>query len=190
MPFPSPGDLPDPGIEPRSPAFQADSLQTEPSGKPDPLAGDQLDVFQWEYVHEDSVVENNTLLCYLLWSICILKGALKVTLTQSDSCSLYSRLVGKAYSANLCVRAQRGSLRIQEDAIPVAESPKQDKAKAKPPKTHINHINKNQTQSFSVDKIFTSKISSNLIASVLIANSGISKFEFCVPKDCWIPHHV
>ena len=59
----------DPGIEPRSPAFQADSLLTEPSGKPDPLAGDQLDVFQWEYVHEDSVVENNTLLCYLLWEI-------------------------------------------------------------------------------------------------------------------------
>ena len=28
-PFPSPGDLPDPGIEPRSPALQADSLPTE-----------------------------------------------------------------------------------------------------------------------------------------------------------------
>ena len=26
LPFPSPGDLPDPGIEPRSPAWQADSL--------------------------------------------------------------------------------------------------------------------------------------------------------------------
>ena len=25
LPFPSPGDLPDPGIEPRSPALQADS---------------------------------------------------------------------------------------------------------------------------------------------------------------------
>ena len=28
LPFPSPGDLPDPGIEPRSPALQADSLPT------------------------------------------------------------------------------------------------------------------------------------------------------------------
>jgi len=28
-PFPSPGDLPNPGIEPRSPALQADSLPTE-----------------------------------------------------------------------------------------------------------------------------------------------------------------
>ena len=37
LPFPSPGDLPDPGIEPvspMSPALQADSLPTEPSGKP------------------------------------------------------------------------------------------------------------------------------------------------------------
>ena len=31
---PSPGDLPDPGIEPGSPALQADSLPTELSGKP------------------------------------------------------------------------------------------------------------------------------------------------------------
>ena len=30
LPFPSPGDLPDPGIEPGSPALQADSLPTEP----------------------------------------------------------------------------------------------------------------------------------------------------------------
>ena len=30
LPFPSPGDLPDPGIEPRSPALQADALPSEP----------------------------------------------------------------------------------------------------------------------------------------------------------------
>ena len=34
LPFPSPGDLPDPGIEPRSPALQADALLSEPPGKP------------------------------------------------------------------------------------------------------------------------------------------------------------
>ena len=32
--FPSPGDLPDPGMEPGSPALQADSLPAEPQGKP------------------------------------------------------------------------------------------------------------------------------------------------------------
>ena len=30
LPFPSPGDLPNPGIEPRSPTLQADSLLSEP----------------------------------------------------------------------------------------------------------------------------------------------------------------
>ena len=33
LPFPSPGDLPDPGIEHTSPALQADSLLSEPPGK-------------------------------------------------------------------------------------------------------------------------------------------------------------
>ena len=32
-PFPSPGDLPDPGFELRSPALQADSLPSEPPSK-------------------------------------------------------------------------------------------------------------------------------------------------------------
>ena len=34
LPFPSLGYLPDPGIEPRSPALQADTLPSEPPGKP------------------------------------------------------------------------------------------------------------------------------------------------------------
>ena len=33
-PFPTPGDLPNPGIEPRSPTLQADFLPAEPQGKP------------------------------------------------------------------------------------------------------------------------------------------------------------
>ena len=34
LPYPSPGDLPDPGIEPWSPALLADALPSEPPGKP------------------------------------------------------------------------------------------------------------------------------------------------------------
>ena len=34
LPFPSPGYLPSPGIEPGSPALQADALPPEPPGKP------------------------------------------------------------------------------------------------------------------------------------------------------------
>ena len=33
LPFPSPEDLPNPGIEPRSPALEADALTSEPPGK-------------------------------------------------------------------------------------------------------------------------------------------------------------
>ena len=35
LPIPSPGDLPDPGIEPESPALQADSLSAELQGNPE-----------------------------------------------------------------------------------------------------------------------------------------------------------
>ena len=34
LPFPSPGDLPDTGIEPGSPALEADALPSEPQGSP------------------------------------------------------------------------------------------------------------------------------------------------------------
>ena len=34
LPFPSPGDLPYPGIKPRSPSLQAEALLSEPPGKP------------------------------------------------------------------------------------------------------------------------------------------------------------
>ena len=37
LPLPSPGDLPDPGIEPRSPALEAEALSSEPPGKGDLL---------------------------------------------------------------------------------------------------------------------------------------------------------
>ena len=40
LPFPSPGGLPDSGIEPGSPALQTDALPSEPSGSPRPLRYD------------------------------------------------------------------------------------------------------------------------------------------------------
>ena len=55
--FPSPGDLPAPGIEPRCPALQADSLPTEPLGKREalyiyresPLGGRRAEGPAWLY---------------------------------------------------------------------------------------------------------------------------------------------
>ena len=43
LPFPSPGDLPNSGIKPRSPALQADTLSSEPPEKPKRLKTMQID---------------------------------------------------------------------------------------------------------------------------------------------------
>ena len=42
LPFPSPGDLSNQGIEPRSPALQAESFLSEPPGKPTHIYGESL----------------------------------------------------------------------------------------------------------------------------------------------------
>ena len=49
LPFPSPGDLPDPGIEPRSPALQADSLPSESPGKPQLITSQILGYYLLEF---------------------------------------------------------------------------------------------------------------------------------------------
>ena len=51
FPFPSPGDLPDPGIEPGSPALQADSLPTELRGKPSVVQSSYKQyISEWVYL--------------------------------------------------------------------------------------------------------------------------------------------
>ena len=52
LPFPSPGDLPDPGIKPRSPSLQADSLPAEPPGKPSYVSGPILNA---QYILKDYI---------------------------------------------------------------------------------------------------------------------------------------
>ena len=46
-PFPSPGDHPGPGMEPRSPSLQADALTSEPPGKTPVYNGGRLRVLHW-----------------------------------------------------------------------------------------------------------------------------------------------
>ena len=53
-PFPSSGDLPSPGIEPRSPTSQADSLPAEPQGKPKNTRVDSLALLQWIFPTQES----------------------------------------------------------------------------------------------------------------------------------------
>ena len=47
MEFSRPEYLPNPGIEPRSPTLQADSLPTEPQGKPKNTRVGSLSLLQW-----------------------------------------------------------------------------------------------------------------------------------------------
>ena len=52
--FPSPGDLPNPGIESRSPALQADSLPVEPQGKPSNTGVGSLSLLQQIFPTQES----------------------------------------------------------------------------------------------------------------------------------------
>ena len=51
--FPSPGDVPDPGIEPRSPALWADSLPAEPPGKPKNTGVGSLSLLQGIFLTQE-----------------------------------------------------------------------------------------------------------------------------------------
>ena len=51
LPFPSPGDLPYPGIEPRSPALWADALSSKPPGKPNYIYN-----FVYIYILNDIII--------------------------------------------------------------------------------------------------------------------------------------
>ena len=53
-PFPSPGDLPNSGFEPRSPALQVDSLPPEPQGKPKNTRVGSLSLLQQTFLTQES----------------------------------------------------------------------------------------------------------------------------------------
>ena len=52
--MPPPGNLPNPGIKPRSPALQADSLQTKPPGKPKNTGVGSLSLLQGVFPTQES----------------------------------------------------------------------------------------------------------------------------------------
>ena len=65
QPFPSPGYLPNPGIEPRSPSLKVDSLPAEPQGKPKNTGVGSLSLLQGIFpVHG---LDPPNLLCVLHW---------------------------------------------------------------------------------------------------------------------------
>ena len=58
LPFPSPEDLPDPGIEPRSPTLQADALTSAPPGKPLLEVPSTREIRLWSF-EESMVLEDS-----------------------------------------------------------------------------------------------------------------------------------
>jgi len=54
LPFPSPGDLPNPGIEPRSPALGVDSLPAQPQGEPKNTGVSSPSLLQWIFLTQES----------------------------------------------------------------------------------------------------------------------------------------
>ena len=61
VPFPSSGDLPDPEIKARPPALQADSLPSEPPGKPKNTGVGSLSLLQWIFPTQE--LNQGLLLC-------------------------------------------------------------------------------------------------------------------------------
>ena len=78
LPFPPPGNIPDPGIEPASPALQADSLPTEPWGSPSleaqmvknrpAMCETQIQSLGWEDpLEKEMATHSRTLAWKILW---------------------------------------------------------------------------------------------------------------------------
>ena len=77
LPFPSPVDLPDAGIKPGSPAWQADSLLSEPQGSPHTMqilkVGDSLHTLitliePHSYLEKEMAAHSRVLAWRILWT--------------------------------------------------------------------------------------------------------------------------
>ena len=99
LPFPSPGDLPDPRIKPRSPALQADALPSEPPGKPiySPWGckksdtTEQLSLIMLPYTFIYLLINMTSVLSYKCFNLFCLRHHLNPLLllfSQSPSCAL------------------------------------------------------------------------------------------------------
>ena len=76
LPFPSPGDLSNPGIETRSPTLWADALPSEPPGNPPANAGDIKDAGWIPGLEDPLGKEVATHSSILAWRIPMDRGAM------------------------------------------------------------------------------------------------------------------
>ena len=89
LPFPSPGDFPDPWIKPTSSALQADSLPSEPPGKLKNTALGSLSLLQGIF----PIQESNWGILHCRWILCQLsyEGSLGVPLKEALCSPFWSR---------------------------------------------------------------------------------------------------
>ena len=92
LPCPPPGDLPIPGIKPRSPTLQADSLPSEPPGKPRNIRMGSLSILQGIFLTQESIHS----LLHCRWILNQLNY-------QGSPLPLYSVLVNKPGTLKLAV---------------------------------------------------------------------------------------
>ena len=96
LPFPSPGDLPDPGIEPGSPTLQVDSLPNELPGKPQEMESKvNFKGEDYMYVFWNQAQRRETRLGWKLWqtlpSLSLISYKLEILRKHKSSC-LVTRL--------------------------------------------------------------------------------------------------
>ena len=97
LPSPSPEDLPDPGIEPGSPALQADSLLSEPQGKP---SANYCSTMQNLLLSNACSVEKNFCPCIVFSCIVIINSIITLIIYPYRNTYVYNFL----FSLHLCRR--------------------------------------------------------------------------------------
>ena len=122
LPCPPPGALPTPGIEPRSPALQVDSLLSEPPGKPKNTGVVSLSLFQGIFPNQGS----NPGLPHCRWIL--------YQLSHKGSPKMLEWVAYPFSSESSRPRNQTGSPALQADSLPTELSGK--------PKGHDQQLKK------------------------------------------------
>ena len=94
LPFPSPGDVPNPGIEPMSPTLQADTLAPEPPGKPSSVHMRESFIFStYESLVRYIYLQNTSPIPWLVFSLSSCLFPFLLILTQRSLLTAWERLL-------------------------------------------------------------------------------------------------
>ena len=116
LPCPFPGYLPNPGIEPRWPALQVDSVVSEPPGKPKNIAVGSLSILQGNFPTQESnqdLLHCRRILYQLSYLESLRRASVQFSSVQSLSCvRLFAAPWIPACQASLSITISRSSLKL------------------------------------------------------------------------------